>query len=43
MKSQASNADTVLIESVIVKLTMEGKSVNKKPGKAWTPFIIPRR
>ena len=30
MKMQASNEDKVLIESVIVKLKIEGKIVNKK-------------
>ena len=30
MKTQASNADKALIESAIVKLTLEGKIVNKK-------------
>ena len=30
MKTQASNADKVLIDSVIVKLTPEGKIINKK-------------
>ena len=33
MRTQASNADKVLIESVIIKPTLEGKIVNKKtPG-----------
>ena len=30
MKTQASNADKVLIDSVIVKLILEGKIINKK-------------
>ena len=30
MKTQASNADKILIDSVIVKLTLESKIINKK-------------
>ena len=40
MKTQASDADKVLIESVIVKL--EGKVANKKTPKTWPLFIIPQ-
>ena len=43
MKTQALSAGKVLIESVIVKLTLECKIVNKKPRKAWTLVIIPQR
>ena len=52
LKTQASNADKALIDSAIVKLTLEGKIINKKPPrdldsfynskfrKAWTHFMI---
>ena len=43
MRTQASNADKVLIESVIIKLTLEGKIVNKKTHEALTLFLIPQR
>ena len=43
MKTQASNADKPFIDSVIVKLTLEGKIIHKKPHKAWTHFKIPQR
>ena len=43
MKTQASNADKPLIDSVIVKLTLEGKFIHKKTRKTWTHFIIPQR
>ena len=40
MKTQASNSDKVLIESVIVKLTLEGKIVNKKTLQGLDSFYI---
>ena len=43
MRTQASNADKVLIESVIIKVTLGGKIVNKKNHQALTVFIIPQR
>ena len=43
MKTQAPNADKALIDSVIVKLALEDKIINKKPFKAWTHFKIPQR
>ena len=43
MKTQASNGDKVLTESLTVKLTLEGKIVNKKARKVWTLFIISQR
>ena len=30
METQASNADKALLDSVIIKLTLEGKIINKK-------------
>ena len=38
MKTQASNADKVLIESVIVKLTLRGKIENKKTSQNLDSF-----
>ena len=38
MKTQASNADKVLIESVIAKLTLEDKIVNKKTPQSLDSF-----
>ena len=44
MKIQASNADKALIDSVSVKLSLEGKVINTKtPRKVWIHFIIPQR
>ena len=43
MKTQASNGDKVLTESLIVKITLEDKTVNKKARKVWTLFIISQR
>ena len=42
-ENTASNGDKVLTESLIVKLTLEGKIVNKKARKVWTLFIISQR
>ena len=41
MKTQASDADKLLIESVIVKLTLEGKVVNKPPPQDLASFYNP--
>ena len=38
MKAQASNADKVLIESVIVKLTLEGKIADKETPQSLDSF-----
>ena len=44
MKMQASNADKALIDSVIVKLTLEGKIINKKtPQGMEAHLVIPQR
>ena len=43
MKTQASNADKAFIQSVVVKLTLERKIINKNPRKIWTHFTIPQR
>ena len=43
MKTQASNADKAFIQSVVVKLTLERKIINKNPRKIWTYFTIPQR
>ena len=38
MKTQASNAGKALIDSVIVKLTLEGKVTNKKAPQGLDSF-----
>ena len=38
MKTQASNANKALIDSVIVKLTLEGKIINKKSPEGLDSF-----
>ena len=43
MKTQASNADKVLIKGVIVKLRLEVKIVNEKTPQDPVSFIIPQR
>ena len=43
MKTQASNAEKVLIKGVIVKLTLEVKIVNEKTPQDLDSFIIPQR
>ena len=43
MKTQALNADKVLIKSIILKLIREDKLVSKKSPKTRTPFTIPQR
>ena len=40
MKTQASNVDKVLIESIIAKLTLDSKIVNKKTLQRLDSFII---